>query len=195
MKRTSFQYRRWFVIDATPAQFGGLVEGLNSLYATDEGQQFLLRLERPFHVYGPLSSSGQVVIVRYPGGGELDEAYRDPRYGWIDAIPRLDGKTDLVMTYNFDTPVLHVDTRILLWQMLFGWLEESGCPVVAESEEQTPAAGSASWDADTVSKIERLSNEGKRIPAIVVETGVAERTVVRIRSALAREGKIKRRND
>lgn len=144
MKTTHFQYRRWWTIETTPAQFGGLVEGLNGLFATDDGLQLLFAqwgIGRPFHVYGlpVVQGSTSPVVVRYPGDGEIDLAYRDPRYGWIDAIVRLDGKTDLVFVYNFSTSTLPIDARLLLWQWLFSWMDDAGCSLQNIDAEFTPA--------------------------------------------------------
>ena len=143
MKRTSFQHQRWYEIDASPAQFGGLVEALNALHASNEVQQWWYGrygIERPFHVYGlSLTETAPVVTVRFPGGGKIGPEYRHPGYAWIDAIAQPHGKTKLVMTYNFSTPILNLEARLFLWQLLFDWLAESGCPVL-EEEEAAPAA-------------------------------------------------------
>lgn len=121
-----FQYRRYFRVNLTPAQFAGMVDGLNNLILTDEGQQWWLgihHIKQPFAVYHPQHAHAPAVI-RYPGDGQIDAGKRDPRHGWIDVIERADGGSDMVITYNFahPDPVL----RLLLWEKLLGWLEGQG---------------------------------------------------------------------
>lgn len=122
------------------------MQQLGALYAMNEGQQWLFGerhgIDGPlFFVYGlPLPDNVPLVTVRYPGGGDIDSAYRDPRYGWIDAMARLDGKTNLIFTYNFSTDVLPLDARQHVWLLLFNWLKVAGCPVQAIEDDDAEAA-------------------------------------------------------
>lgn len=145
MKRTSFQHRRWYVIDASPAQFGGLVEALNALFDTDHTLWVMYGVhggERPFHVYGlPLPETAPVVTVRCPGDGDIDQRRRSSSYAWFDAIAQPHGKTKLVLTFNNSLGHYDPDLKRYLWESLFDWLAKSGCPAhpVSEDEEAAPA--------------------------------------------------------
>lgn len=143
----NFQYRRSDIITCSPAQFAAQVEGFNNWVETNDSLQFWLaiyRVKRPFFVYPrPTGNEHWPVVVRYPGDGDIDQASRDPHYGWIDVIPRADGGSEMMFVYNFYPPDLVL--RIGLWRMLYAELR---------------AAGIDAWAKDTADDRPRAARRG-----------------------------------